>query len=439
MSLANEVIVITPEVHTMIEHFFRHESGKLSSVLARTYGLRNLADLEDIVQDSLLAAMLSWSFRGIPEYPTAWLYQVAKNKTVDMLHRRTAQSQRFVPLEPDLEIPGYEFDIEKIMLAGEIADSQLRMMFACCHPGIPVSSQIALTLKTLCGFSVREIANAFLTKEKTIEKRLGRARTYFREHHVELEAPVGTALNKRRGAVLASLYLLFNEGYMRTEGVNQRSSRAGLMERDLCLEALRLGLLLASDENTRSPEVLALIALMMLIAARFDTRMNEEGGIVLLSAQDRSKWNRELIEAGLHHLLRSEPDRYTSSYHLEAAIQSLHVTAPSFEETDWPAILGLYKRLYAMKPSAIIAMHMSVSMSHVHGPQAAIEWLQKYPLPEYYLYHAILGDAFAKAEQNEAAERSLSLAVKLTRNAREKAFLEERLANLSSVPGLGTN
>ncbi len=414
------------QINAMVEHVFRHEYGKLVSTLVRAVGISKLDDVEDVVQDSLLAAMTSWAFRGVPDNPTGWLVQVAKNKMVDRHRRNASASKRFVPMIPGIHEGAYVFDLDRLIVPWEIQDSQLRMMFACCHPGIPVASQITLILKSLCGFSVREIANAFLAKEDAIEKRLGRARKYFRDHNVELEAPAGRALKKRSGAVLSSLYLLFNEGYKQTES-------DGLFDRDLCLEAIRLARIMAEHSEVHSPESLALLALMTLVAARFETRTNDRGDIVLLSEQDRSKWDRELIDEGMDLFARSEPDINTSTYHIEAAIQSLHAMAPSFDATNWPAILGLYKRLYALKQSPIVAMHMAVSMSEVHGPVAAIELLQTLPLTDYYLYHAILGDAFTKAGRNAEAERSFTRAIELTRNAREKALLEKRLAAIANA------
>lgn len=411
------------QINAIVEHLFRHEYGKLVSTLVRAVGISKLDDVQDVVQESLMAAMTGWSFRGLPENPTGWLIQVAKNKMVDLQRHGSRTSQRFVPMIPGIHEGAYVFDLDRLVVPWEIQDSQLRMMFACCHPGIPVPSQITLTLKALCGFSVREIANAFLTKEDTIEKRLGRARKYFRDHNVELEAPAGRALKSRSGAVLSSLYLLFNEGYKQTES-------DGLFDRNLCLEAIRLVRIMAEHPEVHSPESLALLALMTLVAARFDTRTNDRGDIVLLSEQDRSKWNRELIDQGMDYFRRSEPDIHMSHYHLEAAIQSLHVMAPSFDATDWPAILGLYKRLYAMRPSPVVAMHMSVSMGQVHGPDAAIELLQSQPLTNYYLYHALLGDAYVKTNRLDEAAAAFRRAIKLTMNAREKTLLAERLAGI---------
>ncbi|SRR5579883_2423298 len=410
-------------VRQVVEHLFREESGKLASSLTRAFGLARLESVEDIVQDTLLAALRNWSFRGVPENPTAWLHRVARNRAIDILRKRRRESEENAELVPGLREAAFTLELERNFLSWEIEDSQLRMIFACCHPGIPEESQIALVLKTLCGFSVREIASAFFTQESTIEKRLGRARKYFRDHHVELEAPTGLALTARSETVLACLYLLFNEGYKRTES-------EGLIQRDLCLEAMRLTLLLANHSETRSPNVYALLALMMFHAARFDTRTNEQGEIVLLSEQDRSKWNKELIARGLHCLVHSEPDLYSSSYHLEAAIQSLHATATSYKETNWSAILGLYKRLYAIKPSPIVALHMSVSLAEVHGANDAIALLEGLPLTNYYLYYAILGDTLLKADRRKEASEAFTRSIELTMNPRERLLLEERLSKI---------
>ncbi|MDP4198102.1 MAG: sigma-70 family RNA polymerase sigma factor [Bacteroidota bacterium] len=417
---------MSAQVDAVVEHLFRQEAGKLASSLARAFGLSRLDAVEDIVQDTLLVALRDWSFRGIPENPTAWLHRVAKNKAIDHIRKRHRASEEPLELVPGLRTAAYALELERDLLAwaddrSSIEDSQLRMMFVCCHPGLPVESQVALTLKTLCGFSVREIASAFFTQEATIEKRLGRARKYFRDHHVALDATAGTDLQARRDAVLSSLYLLFNEGYKRTDS-------EGLLDRDLCLEALRLALLVTEHPVVCSPDASALVALMSLLAARFDTRTNERGEIVRLPDQDRSKWNRDLIERGFYYLARSEPDKYSSTYHLEAAIQSLLVTAASFEETEWPAILGLYRRLYLLRPSPIVAMHMSVSLGMVHGPDAAIELLEGLSLADYYLYFAILGDAYSRAGRLSDAASAFTRAIELTKNAREKTLIEARLA-----------
>ncbi|HET9136701.1 MAG TPA: sigma-70 family RNA polymerase sigma factor [Candidatus Kapabacteria bacterium] len=407
--------------HEVVENLFRTESGKLASSLARAFGLNKLGVVEDIVQDTLIAALDTWSFRGIPENPTAWLHRVAKNKAIDWIRRRNIQAKEDLDALPGMLAASETLSIEKHFLSWEIEDSQLRMMFACCHPGIPVESQITLVLKTLCGFSVREIANAFLANEAAIEKRLVRVRKYFRDNSIELEVPSREAIAERLDAVLKSLYLLFNEGYKRTDS-------EGVINRDLCLEALRLALLIAEHPDIHSPEANALVALMTFHAARFDSRINELGEIVLLSEQDRSKWNQELITNGFYYFERSVFDDHQSTYHLEAAIQALHITTPSFEQTNWAAILGLYKRLYALQPTPIVALHMAVSVGKVHGPEAEIELLKAHPLENYYLYHAVLGDALQKLGKSDEAQDSFRKAVSLATNETEKKILEMRMS-----------
>jgi RNA polymerase sigma factor (sigma-70 family) len=420
----NARFVSSERVSDVVERLFRSESGKLASSLTRAFGLARLDDVEDIVQDALLAALSDWSFRGVPPNPTAWLHRVAKNKAVDRIRRRKFESEESIDLIPGLREASYTAQLERNFLSWEIEDSQLRMMFACCHPGLAAESQIALTLKTLCGFSVREIANAFLTNEPTIEKRLGRARAFFRDNHVELEVPSQAATQSRIGTVLHTLYLLFNEGYKRTDS-------DGLLQRDLCLEALRLALLLAEHPKIASADANALVSLMSFLAARFDARADEAGNIVLLSEQDRSKWNADLTQAGMHFLARSNPDERMTKYHIEAAIQAVHLSAATFEDTDWAAILGLYKRLYAIEPTPVVALHMSVSMAKVHGAEAAIELLEQHPLPNYYLYHALLADAESKAGHKDRAVESYQRAINLTMNERERNLLEAKLKGLS--------
>ena len=414
------------EVNEVVEHVFRQESGKLAASLARAFGLQKLGVIEDIVQDTLLAALSNWSFRGVPENPTAWLHRVAKNKAIDWIRRRNLESRNENDAIIGMRAASDTLKIEQNFLSWEIKDSQLRMMFACCHEGIPLESQIAIVLKTLCGFSVREIASAFLVQESTIEKRLVRARKYFRDHAVSLDVPSSEAIHSRLESVLRSLYLLFNEGYKRTDS-------DGLINRDLCLEALRLALILADHPVVGSPEAKALVALMTFLASRFDTRTNALGEIVLLSDQDRSSWSEELIRNGVYYFQRSEPDVYSSEYHIQAAIQSIHITSPSFEATDWPAILGLYKRLYVISPNPVIAMHMSVSTCIVHGPEAAIKLLSEHPLESYYLYHAILGYTLAIAGRSKDAAASYRTAAELTLNRRERGLLEEKFRKLSTI------
>jgi RNA polymerase sigma-70 factor (ECF subfamily) len=407
----------------LVEHLFRTEYGKLASTLARSFGLDRLGVVEDIVQDTLLTALRQWSFRAVPSDPTAWLYRVARNKALDHLrHERVAAAFAGIAAS---ESQAIALEMPDVVIDSEIADSQLRMIFACCHPGLSSESQIAMTLKTLCGFSVQEIASAFLSNEATIEKRLQRARKYFREHHVKLEPPTGPALRARITNVLATLYLLFNEGY-------KRSHSDGLVQRDLLLEALRLALLVSHQFGEEYREAYALVSLMLFHVARLETRTGASGEIVLLSEQDRAQWNAELLQKGLEYSALSAPDEEMSHYHIEAAIQAQHCLAPSFEATDWAVILGLYKRLYAVKPSPIVLLHMSVSVSHVFGAEDALALLENLPLRDYYLYHAMRGDFLLQLGRMAEAGEALNRAIELSMNEKERALLVRKLGKSSA-------
>ncbi len=404
-------------VDELLEHVFRHEYGKLTSTLARAFGLDRLGVVEDIVQDTMLVALRQWSFREVPKDPTAWLYSVARNRALDHL-RREKVAAAFAQVVVDESEAITELSHES--LDSEIQDSQLQMIFACCHPGISAESQIAIALKTLCGFSVAEIASAFITSEATIEKRLQRARKYFRENRVKLEAPTGVALQARISTVLECLYLLFNEGY-------KRSHSDGLLERDLCLEALRLALIVSDHFGDSYHEANALVALMLFHAARFDARTGADGAIILLSEQDRDRWDPELRSRAFDYLARSGADSFETHYHIEAAIQATHFLAPSFAMTDWSSILALYKRLYALNPSPIVLLHMSVSVCEVFGPEEALALLEGLPLEDYYLYHALKGDMLLRANRKKEAFDSLTLASSLSKNEKERMLLAKKL------------
>jgi len=409
-------------VDRIVEHVFRHEYGKLTATLARAFGLDRLGVVEDIVQDALLTALNTWSFHEVPKDPTAWLHRVARNRALDHLRHERNIAKHEGPVGEWLEANAKEGNSPPS--ESEIQDSQLQMIFACCHPGISTESQIALTLKTLCGFSVAEIASAFITNEATIEKRLQRARKYFRENRTKLEPPTSVALHARISTVLTSLYLLFTEGY-------KRSHSDGLLEKDLCLEALRLALLVSDAFGEAYPEANALVALMLFHASRFDARISNDGGIVLLSEQDRSSWNKELIARGHEYFARSEPESLKTYFHIEAAIQALHCIAPSFEQTDWASILGLYKRLYALKPNPIVLLHMSVSVCQVFGPDEALALLEGLPLADYYLYHALRGDLLLQSGRKVDAMTELQLAYELSNNTQERTLLKAKLARSS--------
>ncbi len=321
----------------LVEHFFRHESGRLVSVLTRVFGLRNLDLVEDMVQSALVEALQAWRAHGVPDNPSAWMHRVARNKVVDALrHRDTVL--RLAPAWAQLRPAAPETAIDDLLLDSEIEDSQLRLMFACCHPILARENQIALTLKSLCGFSNAEIARGLLVSDETVKKRVQRARQQLCDEHVNLEVPRAEDLAGRLDSVHQCLYLLFNEGYAASSGDDT-------IRTDLCEEAVRLCHLLCGHAHCRSPASFALLALMLFHAARFDARTDAQGKLLLLEDQDRTQWDQPLIARARYFLDQSAEGKTISLYHLEAGIALLHCTVASFAETNWRAILELYEAL----------------------------------------------------------------------------------------------
>lgn len=404
----------------MIDHLFRLESGKMISVLTKLLGLQNLEVAQDIAQDTLLQALYTWSYKGLPDNPTAWLYRVAKNKAVDHLRREKRfqgiRSQHAYLLQSENPLSA----VPRFFMQGEIEDSQLRMMFACCHPSIPVDSQIALALKTLCGLSVNEIARAFLKDEETIAKRIYRAKEKIRLENIELELPSPRHLSKRLDAVLHCLYLLFNEGY-------NSSHPDQLIREDLCEEALRLAYLLTQTSITNLPRSNALVALFCFQASRLQARLDEGGNIILLKHQDRSKWDKPLIQKGFYFLEQATQNE-TSAYHLEAAIAYLHAVAPSFEATDWKAIYYLYQILATERPTAFISLNKAIAASYAVGKETALEELQQIKgLEKYYLYHTAIGEIYFELHRKNEARHYYQKALTLTRSLVEQQLLQEKI------------
>jgi RNA polymerase sigma factor (sigma-70 family) len=414
----------TGTIHTTIDHLFRHESGKMVAVLSRLLGLQNLETANDIVQDTLLQAMNSWGYNGVPDNPPAWLYRVAKNKAIDFL-RRQKKFKEIAPQYAYLVESEYSLapTVNNLFLENEIQDSQLRMMFACCHPSIPEESQVALTLKTLCGLNVTEIAKAFLTNEETISKRIYRAKEKIKAEKIELDVPQSDELPGRVDAVLKSLYLLFNEGY-------NSSHPEKLIREDLCEEAMRLCILLTQHPQTSYPRSKALLALLCFQSSRLNARLDDKGGIILLKYQDRSKWNQLLIRKGFDYMdAAAEPFEF-SSYHLEAAIASLHAAASSFEKTDWKSIYHLYETLYELQPSPVVAMNKAIASAYALTKEIALDQLLKIKgLENYYLYHTSIGEIYYELHNREEAKKFYEAALPLTTSLREKQLLKIKIGN----------
>ena len=412
-----------------VDHLFRHEAGKMVAVLTRIFGTHNLDLAEDVVQDTLLKALTHWPYSGIPDNPSAWLYQVAKNKALDIIRREKLHNKFAEDVTPLLKseytlVP----TLKELFTESEIKDDVLRMMFACCHPDLPSDAQVALILKTLCGFSIEEIAKAFLTGNDTINKRLYRAKQQFREGTSKFEIPEAHQLDDRLENVLTALYLLFNEGYSST-------SDDELIRKDLVEEACRLCLLLTQNSKTDLPKVNALLSLMLFHASRINARLDDHDNILLLKEQDRSLWDRELIDAGIHFFERSMTEEHYHSYQIEAAIVFQHATAPSYNETNWNAILELYNLLCAYYPSPITFLNRAIVIAQIEGPDKAIDEIQRIPgiekLQNYYLLPSTMGELYMRAEKFPEAKRYLNEAIRLTRSPIEKKLLQSKLEKCS--------
>jgi RNA polymerase sigma factor (sigma-70 family) len=410
------------EVEQLIGHLFRHEAGKMTAVLYRLLGVGNGQIAEDIVQDTLLKAMETWGFHGVPQNPQAWLYTVAKNKALDFV--RSKKRHELIHSElAELHQSGWAVSasVNMLFLENEIQDSQLRMMFACCHPSISEESQIALTLKTLCGLSTLEIASAFLTSEETIQKRIFRAKEKLREQHIKLEVPPVEALPLRLDAVLRMIYLLFNEGYYSTNSENQ-------VRLDLCEEAVRLNYLLLQSSDLRLPKVQALMALMCLQSSRFPSRHDKDGATVLLQHQDRSRWNQELMNRGFSFLEEASRGNELSDYHIEASIAAVHATAKSFEETNWLQLVTLYEVLFSMKPSPIIAMNKAIAVGYATHPERGVqELLSIQGLEQNHFYYAALGRFYQLDSKKNEALTSFQKALSLAKSTTDIDFLKSTI------------
>jgi RNA polymerase sigma-70 factor (ECF subfamily) len=414
------------QINQLVDHLFRHESGKMIAVLSKFLGLQNLETAQDIVQDTLLQAMNSWSYGGLPENPSAWLYRVSKNKAIDFL-RRQKKFREISPKYSYLLQYDHSSSTNELFLEDEIQDSQLRMIFACCHHSIPVESQIALALKTLCGLSVSEIARAFLTGEETISKRIYRAKEKIKAENISLDLPSPNALPSRLDAVLQSLYLLFNEGY-------NSSNSDRLIRDDLCENAMRLNFLLTQHPSTNLPSTMALLSLECFQASRLEARLDDRGNIILLKYQDRKKWYRPLMEKGFAWLEASIIPGETSVYHVQAAIASLHASANSFEETDWRSIHDLYKKLHSMQPDPVVELNKAIASAYaIDKPTALNEMLQIRGLENYYLYHTSIGEIYFELDQPQIAKKYYQRALELTASRPEQQLLADKIRSCEPV------
>ena len=407
------------------EHFFRHESGRIVAALTRIFGFHNLALAEDVVQDAFCRALEVWKLRGVPESPSAWLMATARNRAIDVLRReRTARTfapelSRFLEGEWTLSPVVHE-----LLGPQAIKDDELRMMFSCCHPRLAEPAQIALILHILCGFSIDEVAAAFLAGRAATEKRITRAKKILAGSKKLFELTADD-FSDRLSAVHRALYLLFNEGY---HGASAESA----VRIDLCREAIRLAGVLRQHPLASTPTTLALGALMFLHAARLPSRVSAAGDLNSLFEQDRSAWDAELIAEGRRLLELSATGTELTEYHIEAAIAAVHADAPSAEETDWPRIIGLYNMLLAVRPSPVVALNRAIAIAQQHGPQRGLEEIRTIAgldqLATYPFYPATLGELELRSGHSNVAREHFCRALALARSPMEHRFIERRIA-----------
>lgn len=413
-------------LNTLTEHLFRTEYGKMVASLTRIFGIGQISVAEDIVQDTIVLALNEWRFRPLPPNPAAWLYVVAKNKAIDYL-RREKNKQKITSdlvylLESEYTLSS---TINDIFTENEIKDSQLRMMFALCHPSISIEAQITLILKTLCGFGNDEIARALLTNTETINKRLYRAKEKLREENIKLELPSEKHLLPRLDVVLKSIYLLFNEGYNTTSGKDQ------VLRHDLCFEAMRLCLLLSENENTLQPQVNALLALMCYNASRFNSRTDANGDVVLYKDQDRSLWDKDLIIRGSYYLSIAAVGNIPSTYHIEAAIASHYCLAPNFKTTNWKEIYHLYELLETINPSPMVKLNKAIVLAYYGNASKAIQDILAIKgLTGDYIYFAALADLYVMEGEKLKAKECYANAYKLAKNPRQKKVIDKKIKAL---------
>jgi RNA polymerase sigma-70 factor (ECF subfamily) len=407
-------------------HLFRREAGRMVATLARIFGAHNLALAEDVVQEAFCRALEVWRLRGVPDNPSAWLMATARNCALDALRReRTART--FAPELDRLIQSEWTLapTVEELFEPNAIKDDLLRMMFSCCHPRLPEETQVALVLHILSGFSVDEIASAFVSTHAAIEKRITRAKKVLAASKRLFDVSGADDFSGRLPAVQRALYLVFNEGY---HGASPESA----VRADLCREAMRLAGLLLHHPLAATPATYALAALMCLHAARLPGRIDASGNLSSLFEQDRSRWDQKLVTEGLRLLELSATGSELTDYHLEAAIASLHAVAHRAEDTDWGTIVSLYDQLMAIRPSPVVALNRAIAVGQHEGPERGLEEIHSMAdcdrLAAYPFYPAALGEFELRCGKLESAREHFQAALSLARNPMERRFLERREA-----------
>jgi RNA polymerase sigma-70 factor (ECF subfamily) len=402
-----------------IDRVFREQYGRAVAVLVRVFGDIDVA--EEAVQDAFTAAMQHWPSSGMPPSPAGWIITTARNRAIDRLRREASREERHAQAAADAaeEEPPEE---------DAVRDDLLRLIFTCCHPALAPAAQVALTLRLVGGLTTPEIARAFLLPEQTMAQRLVRAKAKIRDAKIPYRLPVEADLDARLRAVLAVVYLVFNEGYV--------SSGGGRLGRDdLCAEAIRLGRVLCGlyEKTAHEPEVLGLLALMLLIESRRASRTSADGTLVRLAEQDRSRWDQALIVEGLAIVRKCLRRNRPGPYQIQAAIQAVHSDAPSAVDTDWSQIVELYDQLLSVEPTPIVALNRAVALAEVQGPQAALALVDRLDLDAYYLLHSIRADLLRRLGRNAEAVLAYGAAMARTENPAERALLRRNIEALGGA------
>ena len=403
-----------------LKHLFQKEFSKMVAVISKLYGLRHIEIAEDIVSETFYVAVETWGMKGIPENPTAWLYTVAKNKTLYHFRRNKIYEEKIIPKLISERAGNHEKEELDFSLQN-IKDSRLQMMFAVCNPIIASEAQIGLALRILCGFGIDEIAEAFLSNKETINKRLFRAKEKLRNENVRMEIPPENEISKRLDNVLRIIYLLFNEGYYsRTHNT--------ILQKDFCLEALRLGLLLTEYERTNLPKTNALIALMCFHASRFDARQKDDEFMILYNEQDRELWDKDLINQGIRFLDLSAQGTELSAYHLEARIAYWHCIKDDTKE-KWEEILQLYDQLLEFHYSPSVLLNRIFALFKVKGRKIALAEAEELKYENNHFYYLLLGRLYKNID-NEKAKLNYQRAYELSKTQTEKINIQEKINNL---------
>ena len=405
-----------------IDHLFRHHSGKMVSVLTRIFGLKHLDTIEDAVQDTFIKASISWRTKQ-PDNPEAWLTLVAKNRVLDIFRKLKTDQKHFQKIQNGTDA----IAISDLFLDTEIEDAQLRMIFTACHPKLDPRDRISFALKTVSGFSIKEISSGLLTKEDTIKKRLFRTRKTIQQSKLKFQIPQGKALPQRLESVMEVLYLIFNEGF-------HSNKKDKLIRKELCGEAIRLCQMLLKNKLTRTPEAYALCALMCFHASRLETKTNSENELLDLKHQDRNQWYFPLIKLGNSMMNKATESKVFSCYHYEAAIAAEHLRARTFEDTNWDKILYWYQCLNSLQPMPTHVLTMAVISMQKQDFKMAKNYLNQLKSEDFeqrvYLFYGAHADYYTGTENQKKALEQIDLAVKYVNNNLEKDYLLKKKLEL---------